>query len=297
MISEEETAEESSSWWLQLCNAIKQGDESSTKMILETNKESLADTAEARESCLTDSPLHLAISQGQEEMVIMLLDYGLEVMVTNLYGETPLHIACRQGSIGIVKALLEAGSSINCKDCGECTPLFHAIYSHQTEVADILIKAGCDLDTLNEELMSPLDHAVCHDQKDIVTLLLKAGCAIDKTMGMVYHAGHYSNSILFSLWANSDIDNVKILFNCGYHVEYWQLKRLIHIAAQLNWDDSLLRDISKFMREPWSLLAHSRIAIRRQLLAQRKSTEQSLYRLIEQLPIPKTLKDYLCLIQ
>ena len=39
-------------------------------------------------------------TQGQEEIVELLLDYGLEIMVTNLYGETPLHIACRRGNIG-----------------------------------------------------------------------------------------------------------------------------------------------------------------------------------------------------
>ena len=31
----------------------------------------------------------------------MLIDSGLEIMVTNLYGETPLHLACRRGNIGL----------------------------------------------------------------------------------------------------------------------------------------------------------------------------------------------------
>ena len=50
-------------------------------------------------------PVHYKTSfpllQGQEEIVEMLLNYGLEIMVTNLYGETPLHIACRRGNIGL----------------------------------------------------------------------------------------------------------------------------------------------------------------------------------------------------
>ena len=160
-----------------------------------------------------------------------------------------------------------------------------------------LFTAGCDLDTLNEELMTPLDHAVCHNQKDMVTLLLKGGCSIDKTMGMVYHPGHYSNTILFSLWANSDIENVKILFNCGYYVDYWQLDKLTQVAAQLNWDDSLLEEIVKFICEPLSLGKCCRIAIRRHLLAVRQPHERtlSLYTMIRNLPLPSKLKDFICL--
>ena len=192
--------------------------------------------------------------------------------------------------------------------------LVHAIYFTSTQlpiqlnclkyeiVLEILehllyfvISAGCDLDTLNEELMSPLDHAVCHNQKDMVTLLLMGGCAIDKTMGMVYHPGHYCNTIMFSLWANNDIENVKILFNCGYYVDYWQLDRLTHVAQQLKWDDSVLKEITKFICEPLTLGGSCRIAIRRHLLHVRKNREASLYSMIGRLPIPLKLKDFLCL--
>ena len=44
--------------------------------------------------------MFVSFTQGQEEIVELLLNYGLEIMVTNLYGETPLHIACRRGNIG-----------------------------------------------------------------------------------------------------------------------------------------------------------------------------------------------------
>ena len=143
--------------------------------------------------------------------------------------------------------------------------------------------------------MSPLDHAVCHNQKDMVTLLLKGGCAIDKTMGMVYNPNHYCKTIMFSLWANSDINNVKLLFNCGYYIDYWQLDRLSQVAEQLGWDDNLLNEITKFIYEPLSLSANCRIAIRRHLLAMRKPREESIYHMIEKLPIPIKLKDFLCL--
>ena len=45
--------------------------------------------------------LEFSTIQGQEDIVEILLAYGLEVTVTNLYGETPLHIACRRGNIGM----------------------------------------------------------------------------------------------------------------------------------------------------------------------------------------------------
>ena len=39
----------------------------------------------------------------------MLIDSGLEIMVTNLYGETPLHLACRRGNIGLSTSISGIG--------------------------------------------------------------------------------------------------------------------------------------------------------------------------------------------
>lgn len=250
----------------------------------------------AVENVLSESPLHLAVLHGQLAIVKLLLDSGIDTTVTNLYGETPLHVACRTGNTELVSLLIQAGSNIDSQDCGDCTPLFHAIHSHQTAVADILIQAGCDLDTLNEELMTPLDYSIFYNQSSIISLLLKGGCAIDKSTGLVYYPGHYSNSIMFSLWSNNDLDNVRVLLDAGYHLPYSKLNNLMQVAKQLDWDDSMLKTTGAILREPVTLKGSCRISVRRHLIKIKMVKRQSLHTMIKKLPIPKLLKDYLSML-
>ncbi|XP_053377893.1 ankyrin repeat and protein kinase domain-containing protein 1-like [Mercenaria mercenaria] len=296
MTIEQELQENSEkpSWWTPLCEAIKEGTLVNVKKILQ--KYQFPDLKIIGETVLSESPLHLAVIDGRADIVDLLLSHGIDVTTTNLYGETPLHVACRTGNTAVVKKLLDAGSLLEYKDSGECTPLFHAIYGNRPAVTELLIKVGSDLDSLNEELMSPLDHAVLYNQSEIITLLLKGGCALDKTVGQVYYPGHYSNSILFSLWSNGDIASVKILLQAGYQLTASHLTTLFRVAQQLEWDDSLLKAAECMIREPATLKDCSRIAIRRHLMSIKYIKRKSVQRMIENLPLPDILRDFVSMM-
>lgn len=161
---------------------------------------------------------------------------------------------------------------------------------------DVLFTAaGADLDSLNEELMSPLDLAVLYNQSEIITLLLKGGCALDKTVGQVYYPGHYSNSILFSLWSG-DINSVQVLLNAGYRVTGSRLKTLFRVARQLNWDDSMLLSVSNMIQKPMTLKCCSRVAIRRQMMNLKGSKNLSLQKMISMLPLPGILQNFISMM-
>jgi hypothetical protein len=155
---------------------------------------------------------------------------------------------------------------------------------------------GSDLDSLNEELMSPLDHAVLYNQNKIISLLLKGGVALDKTVGQVYYPGHYSNSILFSLWSNGDIRSVKILLKAGYQLTGSHLTTLFKVAQQLDWDDSLLKEAEVMIREPMTLKDYSRIAVRRYLMNIKYVKRKTVQKMIEELPLPEILRDYVSMM-
>lgn len=295
MTVEELTKEkaEKPTWWTPLCEAVKKGSVATVKEVLQKFQFPVLNTGER---VLSESPLHLAVIHGRDDIVELLLSHGIDVTTTNLFGETPLHVASRTGNVAVVKKLLEAGALLEYKDSGECTPLFHAIYGNQPAVTELLIKAGSDLDSLNEELMTPLDHAVLYNQSEIIALLLKGGCALDKATGHVYYPGHYSNSILFSLWSNGDIESVKVLLNAGYQLTGSHLTKLFKVAKQLEWDDSLLRDAESMMREPLTLKAVSRVAIRRHLMSIKYFKRKSVQGMIEILPLPRILRNYVSMM-
>lgn len=144
--------------------------------------------------------------------------------------------------------------------------------------------------------MTPLDHAVLYNQCEVIALLLKGGCALDKTTGHVYYPGHYSNSILFSLWSNGDIESVIVLLKAGYQLKASHLTKLFKVAQQLDWDDSLLRDVECMLREPMSLRDLTRVVVRRQLMGIKYFKRKSVQVLIEDLPLPGELKQYVSMM-
>eukprot|EP00184_Porphyridium_aerugineum_P004572 CAMPEP_0184693138 /NCGR_PEP_ID=MMETSP0313-20130426/1420_1 /TAXON_ID=2792 /ORGANISM="Porphyridium aerugineum, Strain SAG 1380-2" /LENGTH=103 /DNA_ID=CAMNT_0027151111 /DNA_START=269 /DNA_END=577 /DNA_ORIENTATION=- len=62
------------------------------------------------------SVLHIASSNGNENVVKLLLDQGAIVNDTNYFGNTVLHLAARYGHENIVKLLLDKVANIDDKN-------------------------------------------------------------------------------------------------------------------------------------------------------------------------------------
>lgn len=59
------------------------------------------------------TPLHASCATGQENVVKLLLELGVEVDAVNMYGNTPLHVACLNGQDLAVRELLLYNANIN----------------------------------------------------------------------------------------------------------------------------------------------------------------------------------------
>ncbi|OWF56556.1 serine/threonine-protein phosphatase 6 regulatory ankyrin repeat subunit C-like [Mizuhopecten yessoensis] len=240
-------------------------------------------------------PLHQAVLTASDEIVLLLIENGFDIHARNRYQETTLHMASRKGRDVIVHKLLESGADIDSRDCEENTPLFNAAtYSHP-HIAHVLIQAGSDINTLNEELMTPLDQAILYDQRETISILLKAGCEVKKDKGYIYYEDHYVNSIVHSLWQNGDSSNIKLLQNCGYEMKYSDIKRLVqwkyHVVQGADIPDTDKAVIEDILTQPLPLMNCCRISVRDVLSkVHRKCT---LEKLSSQLPLPKSLKDFI----
>ncbi|XP_052803268.1 ankyrin repeat and SOCS box protein 8-like [Mya arenaria] len=281
-------------WLHALCRCIRQGDAIKVQNLLEGRSVPGHSGSELK---LAENPLHLAVVQGNRDIVELLLSRGANIEATNVYGESPLHIAARSGDTALVSSLLAAGSNIDSYDCGEATPLFHAVYSDKPSTTELLVKAGANLNTLNEELMTPLDHAVLYKYSRIISLLLRGGCSVETSNGSEYFPGHYSNSLLFSLWTNGDLDNVQVLIDAGYKVRRSDLTKLFAVAKQLNWDSAMLNCVDEMVSQPLTLKGSCRVAIRRHLMSLRDIKQKQLLHLVEDLPLPSILKDYVSMFK
>jgi ankyrin repeat protein len=67
----------------------------------------------ARSSLSGATPLHLAIGQGNENMVSFLLDHGAKVNAKSMIGNTPLHSAVSKYLPSIVELLMKHGASMS----------------------------------------------------------------------------------------------------------------------------------------------------------------------------------------
>lgn len=77
----------------------------------------------------------------------------------NEEGRTPLHVAASKGNLEIVKLLAGLGADLEIKNNHGNTPLTLAIIFKKYDVVDYLIKLGADINTVNNDGMTPLHQA------------------------------------------------------------------------------------------------------------------------------------------
>ena len=125
------------------------------------------------------TPLHMG--GVPDELVIWLIEQGLDINIPDYYGETPLY---RQAILGrdTVKLLLELGADIGKPNTYGETPLHVAAEFFHPKTVKLLIDKGADVNAKNDMGRSPLASVlmVCRgiyiaQTAEIATMLLDAG--------------------------------------------------------------------------------------------------------------------------
>ena len=120
------------------------------------------------------TPLHYAASKGNVAMVRLLMASGASLTVRSAIGHTPLHSAASSGDLATLSLLLDsaAGKSVlSAPDLPGFTPLHLAAMHGFPDLVEHLVAAGASLSALTERDQTPLDLATSFSHAPIVHIL------------------------------------------------------------------------------------------------------------------------------
>ncbi|MBN2346728.1 MAG: ankyrin repeat domain-containing protein [Candidatus Aminicenantes bacterium] len=125
------------------------------------------------------TPLFVAVSAGNLDMVRLLVENGAAVRVGDSHLRSPIHFANWAANREMIDLLLEKGAVVDTRAIGGATPLIHSSLSNNFEMSRHLIERGADVHTQCNSLTTPLYFAVLNDNRDLYDLLLQAGAEVD----------------------------------------------------------------------------------------------------------------------
>jgi len=129
---------------------------------------------------VNSTDLHLAVNSGQEKIVRLLLEMGVDVTAKVRGGVTPLIMAAAHGHKGIVTLLLNNGSDVNEKNDSGATALHWAASKGHEAVVRLLLERNANVNEKSKENGSSALQAAAHcGSERIVRLLLEKGAHVD----------------------------------------------------------------------------------------------------------------------
>ena len=130
---------------------------------------------------LRRTALHYALSNdGADEIVVLLLDAGASVAITDEFNETPLHYAARDGNENSMRLLLKNVKQTSDLDIQtpEGRTALHTVFHNDEEanaerIVALLLEAGASVSITNQDNETSLHLGACKGDVDSVRLLLR----------------------------------------------------------------------------------------------------------------------------
>ena len=120
------------------------------------------------------TPLLLAVSNNRFGLVNEMIELGADPNLPNDDGRTPVYIAASKGYSKIINILLKYGVDINCKMKGGWTPLLVAVSNNHSELVDEMIgKLKADPNFPYDDVQTPMYIAASKGFNEIINILLK----------------------------------------------------------------------------------------------------------------------------
>ena len=148
-----------------LLTAVEQNDNDAVRQLLAQHPQ-LANSDDGV------NPLYLAVSNGNDQIVRLLLEGGADPNNRDVTGYTPLYCATTFGYSTIVDMLLEknADPNLKCSSISD-TPLHKASELGYFSIAQSLISSGADVNARSNDGKTPIFSAITNSHIDIVKYL------------------------------------------------------------------------------------------------------------------------------
>ncbi|XP_057651499.1 transient receptor potential channel pyrexia [Diorhabda carinulata] len=131
----------------------------------------------------SETPLHVAASLGNSEIMKLLLQYGAANDVQcGSEKMTPLHLAVEDGDLECVKLLINVGANVSAKNYKNQTPLHLAALSQCSETIALLLSKGADANAADVDGRTPLHCSIVKASRscECVRILLGARPNVNK---------------------------------------------------------------------------------------------------------------------
>ena len=131
------------------------------------------DTALRDQHC--EQALILASIRGYRNVILPLLEAGVNINVTGLNGKTPLYFAVENNQTATVRLLLRRGAQENIPDSSGKSPLFLAAETGFDQMVKEMVRSTRKPDVQNADGDTPLCLAAAKGHQKVVEVLLECG--------------------------------------------------------------------------------------------------------------------------
>ncbi|UYV68874.1 hypothetical protein LAZ67_6001398 [Cordylochernes scorpioides] len=172
-----------------------------------------------KERDMVDVTTEMAKSQGDLNMVEILIKAKANVYDEDSGGNTPLHIASLKNHVEMVNYLLKNGANVNAKNEYGVTPLMIYVTKDNMEMVKTLINAKAEINEVDEQGLTALSRAAKIKNEIMFKYLIERG------------AKDMDDEILNLFVESDNLEMVKFLINSRTEGRNWKDSTFLSIAV------------------------------------------------------------------
>ncbi|KUF90894.1 Uracil phosphoribosyltransferase [Phytophthora nicotianae] len=169
-----------------------------------------------------NTPVMLLAERGYLGAIdaIMEADSNIDLNARNWQrGMSALALAAKSGRVNVVEGLLDYGAQVDIRTLHGETPLHFAAASASQRVCELLVEKGCDVDVRTSEGLTPLMIAVAKDHGMAMEKIAALSPSVPSPMGDNHHDTHYHQKTTVDLRNSIRVDNSSVISTMNYLIQ------------------------------------------------------------------------------